>query len=69
MTIITRLSENIYRIRHYQNEMPRESLLSKYRIINTAPDGEPTVISESACPIAKVGREEYTLEFLLDSKD
>jgi len=69
MTHILKLSENIYRIRHYNNEMPRESLLSKYRIIDTAPDGEPVVLSRSVCPIASVGREEYTLEIMLSSKD
>jgi hypothetical protein len=69
MTEVYRLTENIYRIKHWKNSPEREPLLSKYRIIDLRPDGtEPELVSRSEEPTASVGREGlYRLAFTLDA--
>ncbi|MBR5527926.1 MAG: glycoside hydrolase family 31 protein [Clostridia bacterium] len=69
MTLVSKISENIYRIRHFRNELPRESLLSKYGIINTCFDGNKTETEQYDGDTVSVGREEYKLCFLLSSED
>ncbi len=68
MTEIYRLAENIYRIRHWQRPV-RESLLSKYRIIDLKPDGtEPQLLSQSNGNVAELAREgAYRLTFTLSA--
>ena len=55
MTVLTRLSENIYRIRHWRGREPRESLLSRYGILNLKPDGEPEEIRRDEEPTVTLG--------------
>ncbi len=60
MTEITRLDENIYRIRHWTGREPRESLLSRYGIINLKPGGkepEPVSSGDSASAVIEHGYE------------
>lgn len=67
MTVVSKISENIYRIQNHNGKPCRESLLSKYGIINTLPDGKiyETIKTESSS--ASVGIDEYTLDFSLSS--
>ncbi|MBE6884374.1 MAG: glycoside hydrolase family 31 protein [Ruminococcaceae bacterium] len=69
MTEITRLSENIYRIRHWQGRMPRESLLSKYKIINLMPDGVPAETLSSSETNTAVLKRGYSLSFTLSADE
>ena len=41
MTEVYKLCEKIYRIRHWAFMPERESLLTKYKLLNAAPEGEP----------------------------
>ena len=67
MTEISRLSEHIYRIRHCNGRMPRESLLSKYNIINLIPDGVPAESLPSETDGTAVLERGYRLEFSLET--
>ncbi len=44
MTEIYRLAENIYRVKHWERNKVRESLLAKYKLVDLAPEGEPELI-------------------------
>lgn len=68
MTEITRLSDQIYRIRHWNGtKRPAESLLSRYRILDMTPDGVPGEVIFSGEQDTAVLERGYRLEFTLAS--
>jgi len=66
MTEIYKLAENIYRVKHWERNKIRETLLTKYNIINVAPNGEPELIysGEDSTAVLENG---YKLEFSLSA--
>lgn len=44
MTEIYKLAENIYRVKHWERNKVRESLLTKYKLVDVVPEGEPELI-------------------------
>ncbi len=68
MTLVYRLAENIYRIRHYNTAPGRESLLTKYHLLNTEPEGKPEVIYEGESNLVTL-EAGYRLDLTLSSDD
>ncbi len=69
MTELSRIGENICRIRRWAGKKPRESLLSKYKILNMKPDGEePQVLSRGEDDTVAV-ESGYRLTFSLSAGD
>ena len=66
MTTVFRITDNIYRIKHYTGRPLRESLLSKYKLIDLDPDGTAALISETEDNTVTVGCG-YTLNITLSS--
>ncbi|MBR6748789.1 MAG: glycoside hydrolase family 31 protein [Clostridia bacterium] len=66
MTELYRIADNIYRILHYTGRRPRQSLLSKYKLIDLAPDGEPELLRADEDPCVTLERG-YSLTFSLDA--
>lgn len=66
MTEVTRLCENIYRIRQWTGKPGRESLMTKYKLINAAPEGEPErILYEDTDRVSLENG--YRLDFTLSS--
>ena len=67
MTELYRLTENIFRIRHWTGREPRESLLSRYGILDLAPEGEPELLRRDEDPRAELEGNGRTLSFSLSA--
>ncbi len=65
MTELYRLTENIFRIRHWAGREPRESLLSRYGILDLSPEGEPELLRRDGDPHADLDGNGRTLWFSL----
>ena len=68
MTEIYKLSDKIYRIRHWVIRAKRESLASKYKIINLIPDGEVQKIYSGEDNVAAIEENGYNLAFSLSDE-
>lgn len=69
MTEITRTAKNVYRVRHWNGREPRESLLSKYGVIDLEPEGEPEKIFSGESGEAVIEGPSYTLAFSLSAPE
>ena len=69
MTELLKLSENIYRIRHWTGREPRESLLSRYGILDLKPDGEPETVRRDDDPSVPLGRDGMLVFSLASEED
>jgi len=66
MTELHRITDNIYRIKHHTARPLRESLLSKYKILDLNPDGKAELIAESENDTVTL-ENGYTLSISLSS--